>query len=128
MTVAISPRIPTGDVHEVPVEDLFFSTTDAKGIIDEGNEVFTRNSRFSREQLLGAPHNLIRHPDMPAAVFHVMWAMLAAGQPVCAYVKNLAADGSTYRAFATVVPIGDRYLSVRSRPCNIPARDLVEGL
>ena len=45
-------RTPTGAVHEVPVDDLFFSTTDAKGVIDEANEVFTRNARFSREQLL----------------------------------------------------------------------------
>ncbi len=121
-------RTPTGAVHEVPVDDLFFSTTDAKGVITEANEVFTRNARFSREQLLGSPHNIIRHPDMPGAVFLAMWTMLAAGEPVCAYVKNLAADGSTYRAFATVVPIGDRFLSVRSRPCNTEARDLVEAL
>jgi len=128
MTVAVRPRTPTGDFHDVPVDDLFFSTTDAKGVIDEANEVFTRNSRFARDELLGTAHNVIRHPDMPGAVFHVMWAMLEAGQPVCAYVKNLAADGSTYRAFATVVPIGNRYLSVRSRPCNDDARELVESL
>jgi len=120
--------VPTGALHEVPLDDLFFSTTDAKGVIDEANEVFTRNARYTREQLIGAPHNIIRHPDMPGGVFRIMWDQLEAGTPVCAYVLNLAGDGSAYWAFATVVPIGERYLSVRARPCNLEARDLLHGL
>lgn len=120
--------IPTGALHVVPLDDVFFSTTDAKGVIDEANEVFRRNARHTREELIGAPHNLIRHPEMPGAVFKLMWDMLEAGSPVCAYVLNLAGDGSAYWAFATVVPIGDRYLSVRTNPCNLEARDLVYSL
>jgi len=119
---------PTGLFHEVPIEDLFFSTTDAKGVIDEANEVFARNARFERGELLGAPHNLIRHPDMPAAVFRATWDLLQTGSPVCAYVKNLAKDGSTYWAFATIVPIQGRYLSVRATPCDHAARDLFDSL
>lgn len=119
---------PTGAQHTIPLDDVFFSTTDTKGVIDEANEVFRRNARHSRDELIGAPHNVIRHPDMPGAVFKVMWDMLAAGTPVCAYVLNLAGDGSAYWAFATVVPIGDRYLSVRTGPCNVEARDLVHSL
>jgi len=114
--------------HEVPIEDLFFSTTDDKGIIDEANEVFARNARYSREELLGAPHNIIRHPDMPGAIFKATWDLLADGHPVCAYVKNLAKDGSTYWAFATIVPIAGRFLSVRATPCDLAARDLFESL
>ncbi len=119
---------PTGLFHEVPIEDLFFSTTDAKGVIDEANEVFARNARYDRSELLGAPHNIIRHPDMPGAVFKATWELLQSGQPVCAYVKNLAKDGSTYWAFATIVPIDGRFLSVRATPCDRTARDLFESL
>ena len=75
---------PTGLFHEVPIEDLFFSTTDAKGVIDEANEVFARNARYARSELLGAPHNIIRHPDMPGAVFKATWDLLGSGHPVCA--------------------------------------------
>ncbi|QJC22318.1 PAS domain-containing protein [Arcanobacterium buesumense] len=110
---------PTGALHVVPVDELFFSTTDAKGIIDLSNSVFTRMSRYSREQLRGAPHNLIRHPEMPGAAFKVMWDTLQSGEPFAAYVRNLAADGSEYRVFATITPLADGgYLSVRSRPCD----------
>ncbi|MFN8192045.1 MAG: hypothetical protein U0R78_16800 [Nocardioidaceae bacterium] len=109
-------RTPSGARHEVGVDDLFFSTTDAKGIIEQANSVFVRMSRFPWEQLVGAPHNIIRHPVMPGGAFKVLWDTCEAGQPFCAYVDNLAADGSTYGVFATITPLGDGYLSVRSRP------------
>jgi aerotaxis receptor len=95
---------------------LFFSTTDARGVIEQANSVFVRLSRYRREQLIGAPHNIIRHASMPAGAFLLMWDALQSGQPFCAYVDNLAADGSTYRVFATITPLGDGYLSVRARP------------
>ncbi|MFV0463881.1 MAG: hypothetical protein ACK5MP_11920 [Nostocoides sp.] len=125
MTMHVTPN---GSIHEVPLDDLFFSTTDAKGVIDEANEVFTRNARYPRETLIGAPHNIIRHPDMPGAVFRVLWDGIEGGDPIAAYVLNLAGDGSAYWAFATIVRIGDRYLSVRSSPRNYEARDLLHGL
>lgn len=111
------PLTPTGATHEVGVEDMFFSTTDAKGVIKKANNVFVRLSRFSGEQLVHAPHNLIRHPEMPGGAFHAMWATLESGAPFAAYVRNLASDGSEYDVFATVTPMrnGD-YLSVRIRP------------
>lgn len=119
---------PTGASHDVPPADLFFSMTDAKGVITEANEVFERNARHSRAALLGAPHNLIRHPDMPGGVFALMWDMLEAGAPVCAYVRNLAGDGSAYDAFATIVAVPGGYLSVRSAPAHHDAHDLLMGL
>jgi aerotaxis receptor len=108
--------VPTGARHEVGVDELFFSTTDARGIIDQANSVFVRLSRHPREELVGAPHNIIRHPVMPGGAFLLMWDTLQAGEPFCAYVDNLAADGSTYGVFATITPLGDDYLSVRARP------------
>lgn len=121
-------RMPTGGVHEVGVDQLFFSTTNALGIIEQANSVFSQISRFSHEELVGKPHNLIRHPDMPQGAFRLMWETLQAGQPFCAYVVNLAKDGSDYLVFATVTPLGDGYLSVRSRPCVIELRDAVLGI
>lgn len=109
---------PSGAEHEVGLDDLFFSTTDMKGVIDEANAVFCRISRYPRQRLIGAPHSIIRHPAMPGGAFKLVWDLLLAGKPACAYVLNLAADGSAYWAFATIVPIGDRLLSVRQRPCH----------
>ncbi|MBU6268557.1 MAG: hypothetical protein KGN34_13510 [Sphingomonadales bacterium] len=109
---------PSGAEHEVALDDLFFSTTDARGVIDEANAVFCRMSRYPRNRLMGAPHSIIRHPAMPGGAFKLVWDLLLAGKPACAYVLNLAADGSAYWAFATIVPIGERLLSVRQRPCH----------
>ncbi|WP_340541048.1 hypothetical protein [Nocardioides sp. GXZ039] len=107
---------PTGAMHEVGVDQLFFSTTDGRGIITQANQVFTDLARLPIDALVGHPHNVVRHPEMPGAAFRIVWDMLQAGKPTCAYVKNLAGDGSTYWTFATMTPLGDGYLSVRSRP------------
>lgn len=108
------------DVHlerEVAFEDLFFSTTDRRGVIDGSNTVFCRYAQYSMDRLLGAPHNIVRHPDMPGGVFRIMWDLLLAGKPMAGYVANLASDGTTYWVFATITPLGDGFLSVRQRPC-----------
>jgi aerotaxis receptor len=98
--------------------ELFFSTTDEKGIIRSGNDVFVRVSGYEREQLVGRAHNVVRHPDMPRGVFQIFWDMLGEGTGVAAYVKNLAADGRYYWVMALVVPIDTGYLSVRLKPCS----------
>ena len=85
--------------------ELFFSTTDRKGIIRSGNQVFVRVSGHPLETLLGAPHNIIRHPDMPRAVFQLLWSYLDQGKPFAGFVKNMAADGCYYWVMALVVPI-----------------------
>ena len=109
---------PTGAHHEVGINDMFFSTTDERGVIKESNNVFIRLSRYSRDQLAGAPHNIIRHPCMPGGAFYAMWNTLHAGKPFVAYVHNLAKDGSQYDVLATVTPLkAGGYLSVRMRAC-----------
>ncbi|MDO4887823.1 MAG: PAS domain-containing protein [Actinomycetaceae bacterium] len=108
---------PTGAVHEVGVDELFFSVTDNKGVIESSNRVFVELSRHSREELMSAPHNIIRHPAMPGAVFRILWDTIQTGKPFAGYVRNLAADGSEYDVFATITPLpGNRFLSVRTRP------------
>jgi len=96
--------------------ELFFSTTDGKGVITAGNRVFERVSGYALEELIGRAHNVVRHPDMPRAVFQLLWDTIEVGRPVAAYVKNLAADGAYYWVLASVVPITGGYLSVRLAP------------
>ncbi|MFN8635353.1 MAG: PAS domain-containing protein [Chloroflexota bacterium] len=97
-------------------DEIFFSTTDRKGRIRSGNRVFARVSGYSRAELIGSPHNVIRHPDMPRVVFRLLWQTIEAGKPIAAYVKNMAKDGSYYWVLATVVPCDGGYLSVRIKP------------
>ncbi|MCC7371818.1 MAG: PAS domain-containing protein [Chloroflexi bacterium] len=99
-------------------DEIFFSTTDRKGIIRSGNDVFVRVSGYPRNELIGRPHNLIRHPDMPRVVFKLLWEEIQAGRPIAAYVKNMAKDGSYYWVLATVVPCAGGYLSVRIKPAT----------
>jgi len=68
--------------------------------------------------MIGAPHNIIRHDDMPAGVFKLMWDDLEAGLPVCTYVLNRAGDGLDYWVFATVTAVEDGYVSVRTKPLD----------
>lgn len=100
------------------LDDLFFSSTDLKGFITFGNDVFVRVSEYRREQLIGAPHRIIRHPDMPRAVFQLLWDALHAGKGIAAYVKNMSATGSYYWVLAIVTPIESGYLSIRLKPSS----------
>lgn len=99
-------------------DELFFSTTDARGIIQYGNDVFVRISGYPEETIIGAPHNIIRHPDMPKAVFKLFWDTLKDDKPIAAYVKNLSEDGQYYWVFAFAFPVGQGYLSIRFKPSS----------
>lgn len=96
--------------------EIFYSRTDKRGVIRSGNQVFYRVSGYGPDQLIGAPHRIVRHPDMPRGVFWLMWDRLERGLPVVAYVKNRAQDGRYYWVIALVRPIQDGYLSVRFKP------------
>ncbi len=109
--------IDSNDVEQlIRPDELFFSTTDRRGRIRTGNSVFVRISGYSLEELSGAPHNIVRHPEMPAGVFRLVWDRLLAGRPVGSYVLNRAKNGSRYWVFATMTPSGDGFLSVRVAP------------
>lgn len=114
---------------EVPFDpgELFYSRTDKRGVIIEGNQIFRRVSGYGWTELKGAPHKLIRHPDMPKAVFHLMWERLQAGKKIVAYVKNRSKDGRYYWVIALSWPIAEGYLSVRMKPTS-PLRDEIEAL
>lgn len=107
---------PTGELRSLGPTELIFSTTDARGVITAANGAFCRVAAHEQRDLIGAPHNVIRHPGMPAGAFRAMWDTLQAGRPFAAYVQNLAGDGVAYWVYATVTPLGDGYLSVRIGP------------
>ena len=108
-------------------QDIFFSTTDLKGVIQNTNRTFDTLSRYSRERLIGAPHNIIRHLDMPAGLFRLIWDDLQSQRPACGYITNRAVDGLDYRVFATIVPLRQGYLSVRIKPMDAETRNKVEA-
>jgi len=104
------------------------STTDLKGRIQHCNDAFVRASGFERHELLGQPHNLIRHPDMPPAAFEDMWRTIQGGSPWTGMVKNRRKDGRHYWVLANVTPLVVRgavvgFLSVRT----VPERAAVEA-
>ena len=72
------------------------SKTDAKGIIEYGNDYFVEISGYSESELIGKPHSIVRHPDMPKVAFKLMWDRIKQGKNFMAVVKNLAKDGSYY--------------------------------
>jgi PAS domain S-box-containing protein len=95
---------PTGEERTFAADELIVSKTDLRGVITYANDVFLRVSGYAAADLVGQPHNLIRHPDMPRAVFHLLWETLAAGRELFAYINNLAADGAHYWVLAHVTP------------------------
>jgi PAS domain S-box-containing protein len=78
--------------------------TDIKGKITYCNEEFVNISGYEEEELLGQAHSITRHPDMPRAVFKLLWDVILSGEEVFAYVKNLCKDGEFYWVIAHVTP------------------------
>ena len=107
--------------HQVSENQHLISTTNLKGMITYCNEVFITISGFSREELMNAPHNLVRHPDVPSAVFAHMWETLKQGKPWMGIVKNRCKNGDFYWVNAYVTPIYENnqvvgFESVRVKP------------
>ncbi|MFW8634333.1 PAS domain-containing protein [Cribrihabitans pelagius] len=109
---------PSSGEAPFALNEVFFSRTDSRGVIEAGNYVFRRVGAFEWEELLGSPHKVIRHPDMPKGVFSLFWDLIQKGETIGAYVKNRAKDGLYYWVFAVVVPWGDGYLSARVKPTS----------
>ena len=115
-------NLPVTDIETIlPDNQFIYSRTDLKGVITEANEAFCNVSGFSREEMVGQPHNMVRHPDMPEAAFKDMWADLKAGRPWRGIVKNRRKDGGFYWVVANASPVRENgrivgYQSVRSRP------------
>jgi PAS domain S-box-containing protein len=114
-------------------DDFIVSKTDTKGLITYGNEIFIHMSGYTESELLHAPHNILRHKDMPAIVFKLLWERLKERKAINAYVKNRCRNGDFYWVFANVTPsfnakgevIG--YYSVRRKPKE-SALKIIEGI
>ncbi len=109
--------------HEVAMKKgtILVTRTNIKGIITYANDAFVEISGFTKEELIGSNHNIVRHPDMPAAAFEDLWSTIKAGHPWTALVKNRTKKGDYYWVDANVTPVFkngklDEFLSVRYLP------------
>lgn len=84
--------------------EIIVSKTDLKGRIEYANDVFCRVSEMPTAEVIGQPHSIIRHPDMPRTVFKLLWDTVQAGNEIFAYVKNMSATGRYYWVIAHVTP------------------------
>jgi PAS domain S-box-containing protein len=95
---------PTGRESPFGADEIIVSKTDLRGRITYVNNVFLRVSRYSAKELLGQPHSIIRHPDMPRCVFKLLWEEIEAKREIFAYVLNMASTGDHYWVLAHVTP------------------------
>lgn len=113
---------PKNEEKSLRENDFIVSKTDLKGRITYGNKIFTEMSGYSEHELLGTPHNILRHPDMPKIVFKLLWDRIQSKQEIFAYVKNITKTGAYYWVFTNVTPSLEKdgsirgYYSVRRKP------------
>ena len=99
-----------------PKGRVIISHTDAKGRITHANDAFIEVSGFTRDELIGQAHNIVRHPDMPPEAYRDLWSTIQRGRPWTGIVKNRCKNGDHYwvRAYVTPMPDGSGYMSVRT--------------
>jgi aerotaxis receptor len=107
--------------YDYPAHLMLVSTTDSTGVITHGNDAFLAVSGFGYEELVGQPHNIVRHPDMPPAAFRDLWRTVDTGDTWTGLVKNRRKDGRYYWVRANVTPLMEDgqaagYVSVRTKP------------
>ncbi len=95
----MSKPIPLNEEIELDPKRYIVSETDEKGKITFCNDYFMEVAGYSKEELIGKPHSIIRHPDMPRVVFKLLWETISQGKNINAVVKNLAKDGRYYWIF-----------------------------
>lgn len=94
----------TGRERSFPEDDVIVTKTDLKGHITYANRVFLGLSELDLSDTIGAPHSIIRHPDMPRCVFKLLWERIQGGKEIFAYVLNRAMTGDHYWVFAHATP------------------------
>jgi PAS domain S-box-containing protein len=95
----------TSTEYQFKADALIVSKTDTKGKITQVNDQFIEISGFTEEELIGKPHNIVRHPDMPAEAFGDLWSTLKAGKPWTGAVKNRRKNGDYYWVLASATPV-----------------------
>ena len=109
---------------KMPQEMIIVTETDAKGIIKFANEDFCKIAGYSLEELVGQPHNMVRHNEMPKAAFEDLWKTIQKGNIWKGIVKNKTKNGDYYWVNATAYPSKNpngelRYISVRVKPTEL---------
>ena len=115
---------------KMSINDIIVTETDAKGIITFANEDFCKIAGYKKEELLGSPHNMVRHSDMPKDAFKDLWQTVQSGKIWKGIVKNKTKDGGFYWVNATAYPSkkanGElRYISIRIKPTDKEIADAV---
>lgn len=118
----------TGHERFFDKNEIIVSKTDLQGRILYANRVFMRVGLFEEKDLLGAPHSILRHPDMPRCVFKLLWDQIQVGHEIFAYVLNRAANGDHYWVLAHVTPSYDASGQINGYHSNrrVPARRTVD--
>ena len=118
---------------ETPYPDgkLIVSTTDKSGIITHVNKSFIEMSGYTEDELIGSPHSILRHPDMPSVAFKDLWDTVNQGLKWQGFVKNLRKDGGYYWVKATVIPNVRHgkivsYTSVRRKPSRSKVNECIQ--
>jgi PAS domain S-box-containing protein len=120
---------PTGREIQFPASELIVSKTDLKGRLTYVNRLFCTMAGYSEAQLLGQPHSIVRHPDMPRSVFKLLWDAIEDRREIFAYVKNMAASGDHYWVFAHVTPSFGAHGAITGYHSNrrAPDRSIVQN-
>ncbi|WP_152183177.1 PAS domain-containing protein [Sulfurimonas indica] len=120
-------------LREMSENDFIVSKTDAKGRLTYVNKIFIEMAEYTEAELLGKPHNIVRHPDMPKTVFKLLWERIQNKQEIFAYVINKTKNDNAYWVYANVTASFDTrgniigYYSVRRKP-NPEALALIKPL
>lgn len=119
----------TGHERFFDKNEIIVSKTDIKGHIQYANPVFMRIGGFDEAELMGAPHSILRHPNMPRCIFKLLWERIQAGHEIFAYVVNRAKNGDHYWVLAHVTPSFDANGTVTGYHSNrrVPDRRVIEG-
>lgn len=95
---------PTNRERHFSESEIIVSKTDIQGRLTYANDVFCKVGLYTESELLGQPHSIVRHPDMPRTIFQLLWQRIENGEEIFAYVKNMAKNGDHYWVFAHVTP------------------------
>jgi len=113
---------------KVPSDELIVSRTDLKGIITYANETFAQISGYTPQELIGKPHNIVRHPDMPKAAFKDLWDVIQSGRKWRGFVKNMRKDSGYYWVYAQISGVykDDKLVEFKSIRTPISFEDKVK--
>lgn len=119
---------PSGREIFFAASELIVSKTDLKGRLTYANSVFCRVAGYRASQLIGQPHSIVRHPDMPRSVFRLLWDTIEDRREIFAFVKNMASNGDHYWVFAHVTPSFDAQGTMTGYHSNrrVPDRAVLE--